>query len=80
VDGGLGQNWPDVTNKGVSMKKRARPNPEKESVCSFSRSQALFDLINVSEKRDKINAYRRDAQLVATFLTHLDIPSIFSIK
>jgi len=80
VDGGLGQNRPDITNKGMSIEKRAGPDSEKELACSFSHSQALFDLINVSEKRETINAYRRDVHLVATFLHHLDVHSIFSVK
>ena len=63
ADGGLVHNDTHSTDKGMSMKKRARPDSEKKLACSFSHSSALFDIINVSEKREQINAYRRDAQL-----------------
>ena len=70
----------DFAAKVTCTGKRARPNSQTDLDCSFSHYQTLLEIINISTKRERINAYKSNIDLVTAFLPHLDIQSAFHIK
>ena len=63
----------------VAKRKRAKSS-SLDLTCSFSHYQELLNIITVSTKREKINAYKSNVDLVTNFLPHLDIQAAFHIK